>query len=163
MAAPNVRRVVTGHDSEGRAVIAKDHVFDEPSQLGRVIWSTVTSPADNTDETDGSERAVGVTAPGGTVFRVGQLEPGGRSPMHRTNSVDYGLVLKGEMGMELDGGDVVRLKAGDVVVQRGTNHVWFNDTDEPVVMAWILIDAEPVKIGDRVLEPTPFHRPTNNN
>ncbi|MEV6107520.1 cupin domain-containing protein [Streptomyces sp. NPDC051940] len=64
--------------------------------------------------------------------------------MHRTYSVDYGIVLKGEVGLELDGGDMVRLTAGDVVVQRGTNHMWFNDTDEPAVMSWVLIDTEPV-------------------
>jgi quercetin dioxygenase-like cupin family protein len=156
MSAPTVRRVVTGHDGDGHAVVVIDEVMDSPSPRGRQIWSTVTSPADNIDETDGGQRQVGITVPGGTVFRIGQLEPGVRSPMHRTNSVDYGLVLSGEMGMELDSGDQVRLKAGDVVVQRGTNHVWFNEGDQPAVMAWILIDAESVKVGDQVLEQTPL-------
>ncbi|HEU0073763.1 MAG TPA: cupin domain-containing protein [Dehalococcoidia bacterium] len=88
------------------------------------------------------------------MFRVGEIGPGARSPMHRTNSVDYGIVLEGELDMELDGGDRVHLKAGDVVVQRGTNHAWINDSHQPARMAWILLDAEPVRIGDRVLEPT---------
>jgi quercetin dioxygenase-like cupin family protein len=74
--------------------------------------------------------------------------------MHRTNSVDYGIVLEGELDMELDGGDRVHLKAGDVVVQRGTNHAWINGGNMPARMAWILIDAEPVRIRERILEPT---------
>ncbi|MFD3931927.1 cupin domain-containing protein [Streptomyces sp. NPDC058614] len=162
MPAPDIRRVVTGHNSEGLAVIASDRLLDEPSKFGRVIWSTDTSPVDNTDPTDGAERTVGVTAKGGTVFRIGELEPGHRSPMHRTNSMDYAIVLGGELGLELDSGEQTRLKTGDVVVQRGTNHIWFNNTDKPVVVAWILIDAEPVKIGDQVLEPTPLHRPSDS-
>jgi hypothetical protein len=56
--------------------------------------------------------------------------------------------------MELDSGETVHLKAGDVVVQRGTNHAWINNETKPCRMAWILIDASPVKIGNRVLEPT---------
>jgi quercetin dioxygenase-like cupin family protein len=92
--------------------------------------------------------------PGGTVFRIGEIAAGGRSPMHRTNSVDYGIVLEGELDMELDGGEVAYLKTGDVVVQRGTNHAWVNTSERPCRMAWILIDAHPVKVGDHELQPT---------
>ena len=74
--------------------------------------------------------------------------------MHRTNSVDYGIVLDGELDMELGDGEVVHLQAGDVVVQRGTNHAWINRSDRPCRMAWILIDADPVKVGDQELQPT---------
>jgi quercetin dioxygenase-like cupin family protein len=74
--------------------------------------------------------------------------------MHRTNSVDYGIVLDGELDMELDGGEVVHLRRGDVVVQRGTNHAWINNSSQPCRMAWILIDATPVKVGDQALQPT---------
>lgn len=164
MAAPTVRRVVTGHTNDGLAVVASDEVLNEPSPRGRLVWTTDTSPADNMDDTDGRLRQLaGPTLPGGTVFRIGEIEPGHRSPMHRTSSVDYGIVLRGEVGMELDGGDVVRLKAGDVVVQRGTNHIWFNDGTQPCLMAWILIDAEPVKAGGRVLEPTHLPPPPATN
>jgi quercetin dioxygenase-like cupin family protein len=76
--------------------------------------------------------------------------------MRRTNSVDYGVVLEGEVSMELDGGERVHLRTDDVVVQRGTNHAWVNVGDRPCRIAWILVDAEPVRIGDRVPEPTPF-------
>jgi quercetin dioxygenase-like cupin family protein len=149
---PQIRRVVTGHDAEGRAVIAIDEVKSD--KRFTLIWTTEGFPVDNTDAADGGQRDVGITLPGGTVFRIGELPPGVRSPMHRTNSVDYGIVMEGQLDMEVDGGEVVHLKAGDVVVQRGTNHAWVNNSGAPVKMAWILIAAHPVKIGDRVLVPT---------
>jgi quercetin dioxygenase-like cupin family protein len=152
MPSPAVRRVITGHDSKAKAIIWKDEI----SQGDRfsLIWTTEGFPVDNTSAKDGGDREVGIALPGGTVFRVGEIQPGARSPMHRTNSVDYGIVLEGELDMEMDGGDRVHLKAGDVVVQRGTNHAWINDGAASARMAWILIDAEPVQIGDRRLEPT---------
>jgi quercetin dioxygenase-like cupin family protein len=156
MSAPEVRRVVTGHDREGRAVIVGDEVRRGPSRFLTLLWTTDTSPADNLDSTDGGDRQVGLTLEGGTVFRIARLAPGHRSPMHRTTSIDYGVVLEGELVLELDGGDSVRLSAGDVVIQRGTNHLWFNDSDQPCLVAFILIDAEPVTIDGRVLEPIPI-------
>ena len=152
MPGPLIRRVVTGHNAEGHAIID----IDETKQDERftLIWTTQGFPVDNTTPDDGGQRQVGITLTGGTVFRVGEIAPGARSPMHRTNSVDYGIVLEGELDMEVDGGEVVHLKTGDVVVQRGTNHAWINNGPAPARMAWILIDANPVKIGDRVLEPT---------
>ncbi len=152
MPGPAIRRVVTGHDAEGRAIVAIDVVKQD--ERFTLVWTTEGFPVDNTDSADGGKRDVGITLTGGTVFRVGEIAPGARSPMHRTNSVDYGIVIEGELDMEVDGGEVVHLKAGDVVVQRGTNHAWINNSGAPVKMAWILIAAHPVKIGDRTLEPT---------
>jgi quercetin dioxygenase-like cupin family protein len=152
MPGPAVRRVVTGHNAKAEAIILKDEVAQ--GERFTLIWTTEGFPVDNTDSTDGGKRDLGITLSGGTVFRVGEIAPGARSPMHRTNSVDYGLVLEGELDMELDGGEAVHLEAGDVVVQRGTNHAWINNGTKPCRMAWILIDASPVKIGNRVLEPT---------
>jgi len=153
--APEVRRVVTGHDSEGRSVLLSDEVFSGPGTIGTLLWTTDCSPGDNTDETDGAKREVGFAHADGSVFRFTRLQPGHRSPMHRTASIDYALVLEGQLVMELDGGDSVRLEPGDVVIQRGTNHVWFNDTDAPCLVAFILIAAEKLTIDGRVLEPTP--------
>jgi quercetin dioxygenase-like cupin family protein len=152
MPGPLVRRVVTGHDAEGRAVIDIDEVKQD--ERFTLIWTTEGFPVDNTNAADGGKRDVGIALPGGTVCRIGELPSGAHSPMHRTNSVDYGIVLEGELDMEVDGGEVVHLKAGDVVVQRGTNHAWINNSGAPAKMAWILIAAHPVKIGDLVLEPT---------
>jgi quercetin dioxygenase-like cupin family protein len=152
MPGPSVRRVVTGHDASGRAVIASDEVVQ--GERFTLVWTTEGFPVDNTDPQDGGLRDVGITLANGSVFRIGELPPGARSPMHRTNSIDYGIVLEGELDMEVDGGEVVHLKPGDVVVQRGTNHAWINNSDRPVKMAWILIDAYAVRIGGRILEPT---------
>jgi quercetin dioxygenase-like cupin family protein len=152
VAGPQVRRVITAHNPGGLAIIETDEIAQ--GDRFTLLWTTEGFPVDNTDSADGGKRDVGITLPGGTVFRVGEIAPGARSPMHRTNSVDYGIVLEGELDMELDSGDRVHLKAGDVVVQRGTNHAWINDSAVPARMAWILIDGEPVRVGDRILEPT---------
>ena len=152
MPGPAVRRVVTGHNAKAEAVTLKDEVTQ--GERFTLIWTTEGFPVDNTSPEDGGRRDVGITLPGGTVFRIGEIAPGGRSPMHRTNSVDYGIVLDGELDMELGDGKVVQLLAGDVVVQRGTNHAWINRSDRPCRMAWILIDADPVKVGDQELQPT---------
>jgi quercetin dioxygenase-like cupin family protein len=152
MPGPRIRRIVTGHDDDGRSVVQTDDVAR--GERLTLVWTTEGFPVDNTDPEDGGHREVGITLNGGSVFRVGELAPGTRSPMHRTNSVDYGIVLEGEIEMELDSGDAVHLKAGDVVVQRGTNHAWINSSQQSCKIAWILIDAYPVKIGERVLEPT---------
>jgi quercetin dioxygenase-like cupin family protein len=157
MSAPDIRRVITGHNAEGKAVILTDEVLDKRSRIGRTIWATDSSPADNS--TYREVPVNGATVSGGTVFRVGALEPGHRSPMHRTVSIDYAIVLEGTVGLELDSGDTTHVSAGEVIVQRGTNHIWFNDTDEPCVIAWILIDAEPVKVGDQTLEATHIPAP----
>jgi quercetin dioxygenase-like cupin family protein len=74
--------------------------------------------------------------------------------MHRTNTIDYVFIMDGELEMELDGGEWVHLTAGDIVVQRGTNHAWENKSDRICRLASVLIAAEPVKIGNKVLEPT---------
>ncbi|MFJ9900893.1 hypothetical protein ACIQPR_47020 [Streptomyces sp. NPDC091280] len=92
MGATTNRRVVTGHDGKGLAVILNDTVLDEPSSKGQQIWTTVSSPAKNSDETDGGLRKIGVTLPDGAVSRVGELEPGVRSSILRTHSIDYGVV-----------------------------------------------------------------------
>jgi quercetin dioxygenase-like cupin family protein len=87
----------------------------------------------------------------GSVLRIGVLAPGTRSPMHRTESLDYGICLEGECVMELDGGEEVTVRAGDVVIQRGTNHLWHNRAAAPCRFAWILLDAEAVELaGERL-------------
>jgi quercetin dioxygenase-like cupin family protein len=87
----------------------------------------------------------------GTVLRIGVLAPGARSPIHRTASLDYGICLEGECILELDGGEQVTVQAGDVVIQRGTNHLWHNRGRRPCRFAWILLDAEAVEVDGREL------------
>lgn len=95
-------------------------------------------------------RAVGSTDSGGTVFRVVQYEPGVTPRNHRTDSIDYAVVMSGEIDLELDG-ITVHLKQCDVLVQRGTVHNWINRGPEPCVIAFALIAAEPVRRGGNVL------------
>lgn len=143
-----VRRVVTGHDVRGLAVIRRDEQLEtQPIPSGEArfakLWTTDRSPADNLEEADAALRPTGLTCPGGSVLRIVDLLPGSRSPMHRTRSVDYGIVLQGELDMELDSGECVTLRPGDVVVQRGTSHAWVNRSAEVARMAFVLIDALP--------------------
>lgn len=171
-----VRRVVTGHDGSGRAVVVMDgnagSVLHRPSRPGVALtdlWETGGHPSTEVSG-DPAARPVALHPPAdGTVFRVIQFDPedarllaaadagdafsamgaggdlvsGGRHPfMHRTDTVDYAVVLQGRITMLLDDQDV-ELGPGDVVVQNGTNHAWSNRGDEPCLMAFVLIDAPP--------------------
>ena len=176
-----VRRVVTGHDAQGRAVVLSDgaapfvHTSDlRPGYASVDVWRTAQTPAriaaEAAEPTLGPRRQLPST--GGTVIRINTLVPeteasrnfdpgqvkelfngmgnaqastfgaGGRHPMmHRTETIDYAIVLSGEITMLLDDSEVV-LRAGDVLVQCGTNHAWSNRGTEPARIAFILIDGE---------------------
>jgi quercetin dioxygenase-like cupin family protein len=153
--ALQIRRVVTGHDSSGRAVVkidevAKNLVSSRPGATASVVWTTEGFPVDNTGEKDAGQRKTGTTLDNGTVFRILELMPGVTPRNHRTDSIDYAIVMSGEVDMELDD-TTIHLKAGDVLVQRGTIHNWVNRGSEPCVIAFVLIAAKPVTIGDKVL------------
>ena len=151
-----VRRVVTGHDANGRAVIIKDSVAENivrkrPGYESCVIWATEDFPADNDDPTDGATRNVPTTVPNGTVFRVVRYEPGVVPRVHRTDSLDYAIILSGEIDMELEKGEETHLKAGDVVVQRGTVHNWIHRGSEPCVIAYVLTSAKGLSVGGKAV------------
>ncbi len=145
--ALRVRRVVTGHDAEGRAVVKIDELPEphsgRPGHEAVVVWTTEGNPADNSGDEDSAGREVGTTLADGSVFRVISYGPGVAPRNHRTSSIDYAVVISGEIDMEMDGG-AVHLQAGDVLVQRGTIHNWVNNGSEPCVIAFVLIDAKPV-------------------
>jgi quercetin dioxygenase-like cupin family protein len=156
--ALQVRRVVTGHDQNGRAVVSIDElsknlVSGRPGQMGCVVWTTQGFPVENTGSEDAGLRKTGTTLRDGTVFRVVEFGPGVSPRNHRTDSIDYAVVISGEIDMQLDD-SVVTLKAGDVLVQRGTIHNWINKTDKPCVIAFVLIDAKPVEVAGKVLNAT---------
>jgi quercetin dioxygenase-like cupin family protein len=153
--AVQVRRVVTGHDAKGRAVVkidevSKNIISSRPGQTACVVWTTESFPVNNTGDADKGLRNVGTTLKNGTVFRVVEFAPGVAPRNHRTDSIDYAVVVSGEIDMEFDD-SVVHLKAGDVLVQRGTIHNWVNRGTQPCVMAFILIDAKPVEVDGKVL------------
>jgi len=151
-----LRRVVTGHNAEGKAVVLKDEICRNASSRrsgpeGCVVWTTDTSPADNNGEFHGGSRQTGTTMPNGTVFRIVRYEPGVTPRMHRSDSIDYAVVLEGSIVMQLGDGVEVMLHAGDALVQRGTIHNWINRGSMHCVIAFVLIDAKPVEIGGQKL------------
>jgi hypothetical protein len=97
-----VRRVVTGHDATGRAIVKIDEVSQNlvswrQGQMGCVVWTTESFPVDNTGDIDEGLRQVGTTLNNGTVFRVVEFAPGVAPRNHRTDSIDYAVVVLGEI------------------------------------------------------------------
>lgn len=151
-----IRRVVTGHDEQGRAKVLVDEqvknvISNRPGASSSVIWSSDTLPVNNDGNEDPSGKSIGTTLTNGSVFRVLKLDPGVSPRNHRTDSIDYAVVISGEVDMVLDT-ETVRLKAGDVLVQRGTVHNWINNGTEPCVMAFALVSAKPVSVGGKTLD-----------
>jgi quercetin dioxygenase-like cupin family protein len=150
-----IRRVVTGHDDDGKAIVLIDEICKNV-RSGRerhhscVVWSTGSFPSDNSGNEDGALRPLGSTDPSGTVLRIVRYEPGVAPRNHRTESIDYAIVMSGEIDMEMDG-TLVHLRQGDVLVQRGTVHNWINRGTEPCVIAFSLIAASPVRRAGRAL------------
>lgn len=154
-----VRRIVTGHDQAGRAVVISDKYF-EPAEIPSgdaafaLVWTAPILPVDNNDPVDGREREAGLTLKGGSVIRVTDMFPGQQSPFHRTSSLDYGIVLSGQLELELDDGEKTLLGPGDIVVQRGTMHLWRNPSEtETCRIVFVLTEATPVEIGGQPLAP----------
>ena len=145
---PLVRRVVTGHDANGQAVFTSDEGF-EPQAIPSgdadfaLIWTTAAVPADNNDDVDGRVRGAGLTLNGGSVLRIVDIHPGCASPLHRTNSIDYGVVLSGKIELELDHGVRTQIGVGGMIIQRGTMHLWRNTSaTTPCRIAFVLIEAK---------------------
>jgi quercetin dioxygenase-like cupin family protein len=153
--ALQIRRVITGHDANGRAIVKIDEVSKHAftGRLGATginVWTTEGFPVNNDGAEDAGLRKVGTTLANGTIFRILEFAPGLAPRNHRTDSIDYIVVLSGEIDMELDD-STVHLRAGDVMVQRGTIHNWVNRGTEPCVLAVILIAAKSVEAGGKTL------------
>ena len=151
-----IRRVVTGHDGEGNAVVKCDERLRSQERLSgyqaMTVWCTGEFPASNDEEAF----AHGTPGPKGhrVLMRIGEMQPDSHSSraMHRTETLDYAVLLSGECDMALDNGEMIRgLKAGDVVIQRGTNHGWIARGSVPVRFLFVLIDSRPVQVGGKVL------------
>jgi quercetin dioxygenase-like cupin family protein len=151
------KRFITSHNSDGKAIV---EVVDEGSwrkidnDIVRYneMWTTNTFPIDlKHDNALQKEKTIlSLSLPNGTVLRMVDRSPGSSSAMHRTQSLDYGVVIEGEMDMIMDSGEVVRLQRGDVCVQRGTMHQWKNPTKTWNRMLFILIDALPLEVSGKV-------------
>ena len=129
----NVRRVVTEHDAQGRSMVAIDE------RCTNVI-----------SRRPGHQSCVVFTSADGTIFRIVRYEPGVAPRNHRTETIDYAVVMSGEIDMRLDQ-SVVHLRAGDVLVQQATLHDWVNNGREACVIAFVLVPAKPPEINGKVL------------
>ena len=158
---------MTGHDESGRSVFLSDGPTPKSHDIGvaefHELWNTRAMPAPigGAEPREPTDRPL-VTPPdaNGTIVRFTDIHAGERSPMHRTESIDYGIVLEGEIHLVLDDSEV-KLETGDVVVQRGTDHAWENRSDRTTRMAFILIDGRfdddlRVAIGERELYDKPL-------
>ena len=158
-----VRRIVTGHDHNGKAVVATDEVLTAVSRriganiTGCEMCSTERMPVDNSPGADAAQRAGHVKrynyvgSGQGVTFRITEWAPGHARFTHRTETLDYAILLSGEIDMELENGEVVHMKPGDVVIQRGTIHTWVNRGPVPAVTAFVLIDANPAEVNGQLL------------
>ena len=117
-----------------------DSIPGRPGFSQAPMWATKQLPPQLTDE-DPAEWEIGTTIANGSVFRIIEYRPGVVERWHVTDSIDYAVVISGEIYMQLDEGEVL-LKAGDVLVQRATIHNWVNRGTEPCVIAFVLIATE---------------------
>ena len=146
-AAP--RRIVTGHDPDGRGRILSDgaapasHVVPDGATF-HDMWVTTASPAPLSATEPEPIQADELMGPptAGTRVRIVDMPAGARSPMHRTASVDYGVVLEGEITLVLDDGSATSIGPGELVVQRGTDHAWENRSEQPVRLLFVLVAGE---------------------
>jgi quercetin dioxygenase-like cupin family protein len=152
---PNIRRVITGHDSNSVAKVilegpAANTKRPREGVSSTLMWSSDEMPADiavGEGVEDMGARILGTAPPeNGSRFIVMEFGPGVASEMHRTETIDYIVMLSGEIDMDMDK-STVKLKAGDIMVQRGTYHAWVNRSKEPARLAIVLLDAKPLGIG----------------
>ncbi|MGQ0652802.1 MAG: cupin domain-containing protein [Betaproteobacteria bacterium] len=172
-----MRRVITGHDAEGKSLILSDGIApnmkEMPSFPGLALtdlWETKGAPASNEGDADAADRPIRLEPPpSGAIVRIVEFPPDSTRPqasdgaegfkaigaghaqdrhssdpmMHRTSTVDYIIVLKGEIYAVMEKGETL-LKPGDVLIQRGTNHSWSVRGNEPCIIAAVLVNAKPL-------------------
>jgi len=156
---PPIRRVVTGHDADKRAKVLIDRPatnakFPQAGMVSTMMWCTDGAPAAipvGEKIEDMGARILGTAPPSkGTRFAVIDFPPGNHPHMHRTETVDYVIVIEGEIEMDMDD-STVKLRQGDILIQRGTNHAWANRSNRRARVAFVLLDAEPLGIGNPVI------------
>ena len=181
-----VRRVVTGHDADGKSIILSDGIASNmkemPSFPGLALtdlWETKAAPASNAGDADAAERPIHLEPPkNGTILRIVEFPPDSTRPqdsdgregfkaigaghvqdrkssdpmMHRTNTIDYIVVLKGEIYAVMEKGETL-LKPGDVFIQRGTMHSWSVRGTEPCIIAVVLVSSKPLSLGSKKKPP----------
>jgi quercetin dioxygenase-like cupin family protein len=158
-----IRRIVTGHSEEGKAIFTIDEeietiVIPTGDAAMATIWTTADVPADCNDDTDGRLRDAGTTLNGGSVIRIVDMLPGASSPMHRTSSIDYGIVMSGSIELELENNVYKTIYAGQIIVQRGTIHKWRNPSNLEICrIIFVLTEAKPFEIDGEALPEVMIH------
>lgn len=149
----DTRRIVTGHDENGKAVVwmdgpATNHKMPGEKVRSTLLWVTDGTPARWQVDEDFGFFKVGTAPPtNGSRFAMIEFQPGNElHGLHRTDTVDYVICISGEIDMEMDD-SCVKMKAGDVMVQLGTNHAWVNRGTIPAKVAFVLIDGTPKREG----------------
>ena len=153
---PKIRRIVTTHDKDGKSVIwmdanATNHKYPNERMISTLLWCTDEEPADYATKEDMGGRMLGTAPPpSGTRCMFSVLQPGqvdGPWPhMHHTDSIDYKVIISGEVTMYLDDTKTVA-KAGDVIIGLGTNHAWVNEGTVPCRSMTVLVDGKPKRTG----------------
>ena len=144
----DIRRVVTGHDKDGKAIVERDGLMSNVKVMpsghsGCVMWATEDSPAAVSGDDDPAMKEMGLAPqPRGTILRILELAPKKDAFMHRTDTLDYCIVLEGNCVMHLDDDEEVALSAGDILVQRATWHGWENRSDDTCRLAVVLMGGE---------------------
>lgn len=164
------KRYISGFDNQGRSIINElidpeiqwtdvSNGSNEHSGQFSLAYATKGFPIDISENNDIDfyknclHEGVSITIPGGSVMRVVDLAPGSISPMHRTTSIDYGIVLQGQVEAIMDSGDSVILNKDDIFVQRGTMHAWKNtSTEDYARMIYVLISSKPIEINGKPLK-----------
>ncbi|KAI5464756.1 hypothetical protein BGZ63DRAFT_412257 [Mariannaea sp. PMI_226] len=162
---PSSRRLLrTAHTEEGISVFTDDSYpapfYPFGPQGGFVVFDVRQKvPVNNNDPIPSFAETLPRCSPTGAVFCMSEIQPGGGSPMHRTQSIDYGMILSGEIVLALDGGEEKTMKAGDVIVQQGVNHRWINRSDAPCQLLFVMLGAEKMTLKDgTVLEEDVFKK-----
>lgn len=156
---PQLHQFYTGHNEDGKAIVAEHQDFKwtpfSDGEMGfSVVYTTSQTPADLNQDKDIAQhketmsKTLGLVNPNGSVLRCVDFAPGFACDMHRTQSLDYGIVLEGSVEMVLDSGERHLMKRGDVAVQRATQHQWINTSKtEWARMIFVLQDIKPLYVG----------------
>ncbi|KAK5235878.1 hypothetical protein LTR47_003353 [Exophiala xenobiotica] len=162
---PDPTVIVTSHNSAGKATVRSSTVEASKPYSGMrvshsLLYTTSEFPPDLNSEKGiklheevKTAGRLNIVNPNGTVIRIVNFAPHNKSMMHRTQSLDYGVVLEGEIIMELDDGSKTLMRKGDIAVQRATMHTWKNASEtEWARMLFVLQDCKPLLVGGQRLQ-----------
>lgn len=150
----NPRVVVTTHDAAGSAIFASDsevplfHPMGPTGSSFAVFDVRGAVPVNNVEPAQPCPNTIPRCPPGGAIFCISNIAPNFAVPMHRTLSLDYGIVMTGEIVVKLESGEERTVKAGEFIVQGGVNHQWINRTDETCRIGFVTVSADKVMLAD---------------